>query len=183
LSGVALLDCPSTASTAFGLHTDSARSVSIRPSGWRDPEHSYASYHRCEVSVTQDPEDRQTEGTLLDARYSRSADNCVRDLSHGQAVQRRTRVTSAHTNALVTLGMVGLAGLEPAASSLSGFCPQACFRRIAPGTCANDVPLETAGRPLGSDGLWTKHGPSHHLAGLRVSMPDAVAWAACWTAD
>ena len=29
-------------------------------------------------------------------------------------------------------------------SSLSGFCPRACFRRIAPATCANDLPLETA---------------------------------------
>jgi hypothetical protein len=29
-------------------------------------------------------------------------------------------------------------------SSSSGFCPRACFPRIAPATCANDVPLETA---------------------------------------
>jgi hypothetical protein len=59
--------------------------------------------------------------------------------------------------------VVGLAGLEPAASSLSGFCPRACFRRIAPATCANDLPLETAGdrcEPLGSDGMWTKRGPT-----------------------
>jgi hypothetical protein len=28
-------------------------------------------------------------------------------------------------------------------SSLSGFCTRACFPRIAPGTCTNDVPLET----------------------------------------
>ena len=60
-------------------------------------------------------------------------------------------------------GLVGLAGLEPAASSLSGFSPGARFRRIAPATWANDVPLETAGdrcEPLGSDGVWTKRGPS-----------------------
>jgi hypothetical protein len=41
-------------------------------------------------------------------------------------------------------------------ASLSGFCPRACFRRIAPATCANDLPLETAGdrcEPLGSDGV------------------------------
>ena len=59
--------------------------------------------------------------------------------------------------------MVGLGGLEPPASSLSGFCPRACFCRITPATCANDVPLETAGdrcEPLGSDGMWTKRGPS-----------------------
>jgi hypothetical protein len=30
------------------------------------------------------------------------------------------------------------------ASSLSGFCTQACLRRIPPATCANDTPLETA---------------------------------------
>jgi hypothetical protein len=57
---------------------------------------------------------------------------------------------------------VGLGGLEPPPSSLSGFCPWACFRRIAPATCANDLPLETAGdrcEPLGSDGMWTKRGP------------------------
>src|SRR5215211_1524927 len=48
-------------------------------------------------------------------------------------------------------------------SSLSGFCPEACFRRIAPATCANDLPLETVGdryEPLDSDGMWTKRGPS-----------------------
>ena len=47
-------------------------------------------------------------------------------------------------------------------ASLSGFCPRACFRRIAAATCANDLPLETAGdrcEPLGSDGVWTKRGP------------------------
>ena len=40
-------------------------------------------------------------------------------------------------------GTVGLGGLEPPASSLSGFCPKACFPRIAAVACANDVPLET----------------------------------------
>jgi hypothetical protein len=39
--------------------------------------------------------------------------------------------------------LVGLPGLEPGTSSLSGFCPRVCFRRIAPATCANDLPLET----------------------------------------
>ena len=41
-------------------------------------------------------------------------------------------------------------------SSLSGFCPRARFRRMAPATCANDRPLRTAGdryEPLGSDGM------------------------------
>jgi integrase len=81
--------------------------------------------------------------------------------------------------------LVGLPGLEPGTSSLSGFCPRACFRRIAPATCANDLPLETAGdrcEPLGSDGMWTKRGPSHdhQPAGPRVSMPACFgrhAWA------
>ena len=62
--------------------------------------------------------------------------------------------------------IVGLAGLEPAASSLSGFCPRACFRRIEPATCANDLRLETAGdrcEPLGSDGVWTKRGPGRRF--------------------
>jgi hypothetical protein len=39
--------------------------------------------------------------------------------------------------------LVGLPGLEPGTSSLSGFCPRACFPRIAPATCGNDLPLET----------------------------------------
>jgi hypothetical protein len=70
---------------------------------------------------------------------------------------------------------VGLAGLEPAASSLSGFCPRACFRRIAPATCANDLPLETAGdrcEPLGSDGVWTKRGPGGPLVERSVVRGD-----------
>src|SRR4030095_11149282 len=67
--------------------------------------------------------------------------------------------------------VVGLPGLEPGTSSLSGFCPRACFRRIAPATCANDLPLETAGdrcEPLGSDGVWTKRGPSTALSEARL---------------
>jgi hypothetical protein len=39
--------------------------------------------------------------------------------------------------------LVGLPGLEPGTSSLSGFCTRACYRRIAPVTWANDIPLET----------------------------------------
>jgi hypothetical protein len=80
---------------------------------------------------------------------------------------------------LVRCLMVGLGGLEPPTSSLSGFCPGACFRRIAPTTCANDLPPETAGdrcEPLGSDGVWTKRGPGTPLAGAaapRVSGPCA----------
>jgi hypothetical protein len=42
-------------------------------------------------------------------------------------------------------GVVGLAGLEPAASSLSGFSPRARFPRMGPATWTNDVLLETAG--------------------------------------
>ena len=63
--------------------------------------------------------------------------------------------------------LVGLPGLEPGTSSLSGFCPRACFPRIAPATCANDLPLEPTGNrcePLGSDGVWTKRGPSRATA-------------------
>jgi len=63
-------------------------------------------------------------------------------------------------------GVVGLPGLEPGTSSLSGFSPRACFRRIASATCANDLPPETAGdrcEPLGSDGVWTKCGPGRVL--------------------
>src|SRR5215211_7085975 len=59
--------------------------------------------------------------------------------------------------------LAGLPGLEPGTSSLSGFCPRACCRRMAPATCANDLPLEIVGdryEPLGSDGMWTKRGPS-----------------------
>jgi hypothetical protein len=58
--------------------------------------------------------------------------------------------------------MVGLGGLEPPPSSLSGFCPRSCFPRIAPAAWANDLPLETAGdrcEPLGTGGVWTKCGP------------------------
>jgi hypothetical protein len=64
--------------------------------------------------------------------------------------------------------LVGLPGLEPGTSSLSGFCPQACFCRITPATCANDLPLETAGdrcEPLSSDGVWTKRGPGQRVSG------------------
>jgi hypothetical protein len=38
---------------------------------------------------------------------------------------------------------VGLAGLAPAASSLSEICTRACFPRMAPATWANDALLET----------------------------------------
>jgi hypothetical protein len=58
--------------------------------------------------------------------------------------------------------LVGLPGLEPGTSSLSGFCPRARFPRITPATWATNGPLETAGdhwEPLGSDGMWTKRGP------------------------
>ena len=45
--------------------------------------------------------------------------------------------------------LVGLPGLEPGTSSLSGFCTRACFPRIPSATCANDVPLETVGNRSG----------------------------------
>jgi hypothetical protein len=84
----------------------------------------------------------------------------------------RTRMQPGRRAASV---LVGLPGLEPGTSSLSGFCPRACYRRIAPATCANDLPLETAGdrcEPLGSDGVWTTRGPgtlrSRGAAALRV---------------
>jgi hypothetical protein len=44
-----------------------------------------------------------------------------------------------------SIAVVGLGGLEPPASSLSGFSPRARFPRMGPATLANDVPLETAG--------------------------------------
>jgi hypothetical protein len=62
---------------------------------------------------------------------------------------------------------------------LSGFSPGACFRRIAPATCANDLPLETAGdrcEPLGSDGVWTKRGPGTPLAGAAARRIADLAW-------
>jgi hypothetical protein len=58
------------------------------------------------------------------------------------------------------LAMVGLPGLEPGTSSLSGFCPRACFRRIAPAACADDLPLETVTRLLCAVNWW--------VAGQRV---------------
>jgi hypothetical protein len=67
------------------------------------------------------------------------------------------------------------ASLNRRTSSLSGFGTQPCFPRIAPATCANNLPLETAGdrcEPLGSDGMWTKRGPGMPCSGaaaLRVS--------------
>jgi hypothetical protein len=39
------------------------------------------------------------------------------------------------------------------------------FPRIAPTSCANDVPLETATNRSGSDGMWTKCGPGRVLRG------------------
>ena len=84
------------------------------------------------------------------------------------AVRRRCRRTAAIGDGngpafpLVNPGIVGLAGLEPAPSSLSGFCPAACSPRKRPATWATDAPPETAGdrcEPLGSDGMWTKRGP------------------------
>jgi hypothetical protein len=55
--------------------------------------------------------------------------------------------------------------------------PASLFRRIAPATCANDLPLETAGdrcEPLGADGMWTKCGPDTPARGaapLRMTGP------------
>jgi hypothetical protein len=54
---------------------------------------------------------------------------------------------------------------------LSEICPRACFRRIAPATCANDLHLETVAdrwKPLGSDGVWTKRGPPTALSEARL---------------
>jgi hypothetical protein len=54
--------------------------------------------------------------------------------------------------------VVGLGGLEPPASSLSGFCARACSQ-----DCTHHLrELRTARdryEPLGSDGMWTKRGP------------------------
>jgi hypothetical protein len=80
--------------------------------------------------------------------------------------------------------VVGLPGLEPGTSSLSGFCPRACFPRIAPATCANDLPLETVRdryEPLGSDGVWTKRGPGRPACGLpaRLSLAPSRSTSRC----
>ena len=88
----------------------------------------------------------------------RGVASCPRELEIGSPVRR---VMAARRP-----------GLEPGPSSLSGFCPRACYRRIAPATCANDLPLETAGdrcEPLGSDGMWTKRGPSRTLADVQAA--------------
>jgi hypothetical protein len=45
-------------------------------------------------------------------------------------------------------------------SSLSGFCTQACFCRIAPATWANDAPVATVANRSAPMGVWTKRGPS-----------------------
>jgi hypothetical protein len=61
-------------------------------------------------------------------------------------------------------------------TSLSGFCTRACLSRIAPATCANDAPLQTANEPLGSGGVWTKP----HAADPIVAHADGFG--ACHTA-
>jgi hypothetical protein len=57
----------------------------------------------------------------------------------------------------------------------------ACFLRIAPATCANDLPVETAGdrcEPLGSVGVWTKRGPSACPAPGGSGAPPGGPWLA-----
>jgi hypothetical protein len=71
--------------------------------------------------------------------------SCPREL---EIVPRCLRVVAARTP-----------GLEPGASSLSGFCIRSCFPRIAPATWVNDVPLETAANRSVSR-VWTKRGPT-----------------------
>jgi hypothetical protein len=76
--------------------------------------------------------------------------------------------------------VVGLPGLEPGTSSLSGFCPQARFPRMAPSTWANDLPLETAEdryEPLGSDGMWIRRGPGTPARGAATLRLADLAWA------
>jgi hypothetical protein len=69
--------------------------------------------------------------------------------------------------------LVGLPGLEPGTSSLSGFCTGAHFPRIAWMTCANDVPLTTAGDRWRVAQTWTRHAPLAGAAALRVAD---LAW-------
>jgi hypothetical protein len=93
--------------------------------------------------------------------------------------RQRTRPARCRQRSDLRRWLVGLPGLEPGTSSLSGFCPRACFPRIAPATCTNDLPLETTGdrcEPLDSDGMWTKRGPSHGLLGglTETARLDAV---------
>jgi hypothetical protein len=101
-------------------------------------------------------------GSNVSPRSNPLYDRCARRWRRAAAIGDDNGPAFLQVNASV----VGLAGLEPAPSSLSGFCPRACFRRIAPATCANDLPLETAGdrcEPLSSDGMWTKRGPGRVL--------------------
>jgi hypothetical protein len=87
-------------------------------------------------------------------------------LTHGCRLSPRSWAAFS----LVRCLMVGLGGLEPPTSSLSGFCPRAFLRRMAPATWATDAPLETAGdrcEPLGSDGMWTKRGPDSDRSAVR----------------
>jgi hypothetical protein len=66
-------------------------------------------------------------------------------------------------------------------SSLSGFCPRACFPRIAPGTCASDVPLETAGDrwvPM-SCGPNVDQATTINVPARGCPSPHALACAAC----
>jgi hypothetical protein len=67
--------------------------------------------------------------------------------------------------------VVGLAGLEPAASSLSEIWAWACFPRITPATWANDAPLETVtnrSEPMGC-------GPNVDQSTLLVAVGWTVA--------
>ena len=83
----------------------------------------------------------------------------------------------------VNSGVVGLAGLEPAASSLSGFCPRARFRRIAPATCETTYrwrPLRTARFRWRVDQTWTK--PGSEAGGPVPSGCGRLRRPGCWAA-
>ena len=68
--------------------------------------------------------------------------------------------------------LVGLPGLEPGTSSLSGICAWPCFPRIVSATWANDAPLETAANrsaPMGCGPNVDQARPARGAAALRVA--------------
>src|SRR6266545_2820649 len=66
--------------------------------------------------------------------------------------------------------------LEPETSSLSALCTWTCFPRIAPATCANVVPLETAT----NRSVPMECGPSRSVAGILSHHDDILVHEEIW---
>ena len=79
--------------------------------------------------------------------------------------------------------VVGLGGLEPPTSSLSGFCTRACFCRVAPATWANDVLLETAANRSAPMACGSDVDRARPLAGAATLRLADLAWARQTPAD